>query len=278
MTTTMTLPRIGTVQQSRRGFLRSEWIKLRSARSTYWIGGIVAAMMLAMAITMALSVSGVVDGTAVASMATGGATGAQFATITLGAFVIAGEYRTGQIQSTFNADPTRVRTLTAKASVVAFATFLFALASSLVAFLVAHVLLLITGHAASSFLTVEGFRVLLGAPAYLAFTALLSLGFGAMFGRTAAAITAVMVLLWALPGSAVLLPGAWAANLVAFLPSSAGAALYASSFDAGSMDIMSAMTPGGGLQLAPWQGLLMVLVYLAIVGGIAARAIKRRDV
>jgi ABC-2 type transport system permease protein len=280
MTTAAVLPRIGTAQQSWRGLIDSEWIKLRTARSTHWTVGIIAAMMLVMAATMAITqeASGPADAAAVASMAAGGVTGAQFAAMVLGTFAITGEYRTGQIRSTFNADPTRLRVLTAKAAVVALTTFLSGLVSSLVAFVVAHVALAVTGHGAASLVSLDALRIMAGAATYLTFTAVISLALGAALRRSAAAITTVLALLWMLPGTAVILPGAWAGAIVSFMPAAAGAALYASSYDAGEMDIFSAMTPAGGIDLAPWQGLATLLVYLAAISAVAATAIRRKDV
>lgn len=48
--------------------------------------------------------------------------------------------------------------------------------------------------------------------------------------------------------------------------------------DPGDMDILAAMTPAGGLQLAPWQGLLVLLVYLAAFAAAATAATQRKDV
>ncbi len=38
------------------------------------------------------------------------------------------------------------------------------------------------------------------------------------------------------------------------------------------------MTPAGGIDLAPWQGLATLLVYLAAISAVAATAIRRKDV
>ncbi|WP_051208568.1 ABC transporter permease [Propionicicella superfundia] len=280
MSAALTLPRVGATRLSLGGLVRGELIKLGAARSSWWAAGTTVAMMVAMAVTMALSAApgSPLDATAVAGVATGGVTGAQFAAIALGVLTITTEFRTGRIQSTFAADPGRTRVLAAKAIVVAGASFLTTLAASLACFVLAHVLLAIIGHGATTLFAPGVVRILFGAAAYMAFVALTALAAGTVLRRTAGAVTVVLLVLWAVPGTAVLLPGTWAADVVAFLPASAGASLYSSGFDAGEFDILAAMTPAGGLHLAPWQGLLVVLVYLAGFAAAAVARVRRIDV
>jgi len=282
MSGTVAPPRLGAVRLGFRGLVDGEWIKLRSLRSTSWVVGVTAVMMISMAVTMALSVGSTsrLDAPAVAGMATGGVTGAQFAVMLLGVFAITGEYRTGQIRSTFNADPRRTRVLAAKAVVVALTAFVTAVVSTVVSLVVAHVILLVRGSAPGflDYVDLEVWRVLLGAPLYLVFVAVASLACGAALRRSAAAVTAVLGILWMLPGTAVMFEGSWVTTLVSFLPASAGAALYSTDSATGEMDVFGAMSPASGVELAPWQGLFILLAYLALFWAVGMAAVKRKDV
>ena len=274
---TIGLARAAEVRLSFRGLVESERIKLLSRVSTFWGAGIIAAMMISMAATMGFEAdqAHALTPAAVAGMATGGVVGAQFAAIVLGAFAITGEYRTGQIRSTFNADPRRTQVLAAKAVVIAAAGFLATLASSILALIVAHVLLALRGVDAG-LLTVESVRMLFGAAAYIAAVAVMSLACGAALRRSAPAITAVLGILWALPGTAVMLPEGVVGTIVSFLPSSAGSALYTSTSSAGP-SIFSEMTPASAVTLAPWSGLLILLAYLTVIWAVGSAVTRRRD-
>ncbi len=283
MTTAVSLPQAAAVRLTVRGLVAGEWIKVRHARSTLWVLGLVVAMMIAMSVTVALSArtgqldGAVVDAGMLAAMATGGVQGAQFAAIALGVLVVTGEYRTGLVRAVFNADPRRTRVLVAKAVVVAATCFVSTVASSLAGLVVAHVLVAdqVTG---AVYTDPTLWRALLGAGLYLAFVAVASLACAAALRRTTPAVTAVLALLWALPGTAVLFEGGWVGDAVRFLPSSAGAALYAAGSLPGDLDVFAAMTPASSGQLAPWLAFLVLAGYLALLWWWGASATRRRDV
>lgn len=278
--------RTGTVQRTFSGLARSEWLKLRSLRSTYWTLGLVVVMQIAMAATEGNSLAttfpdgiGAQGAATLAGLATSGVSAAQFAVLVLGVLAVTGEYRTGQIRSTFNADPGRVQVLAAKAAVVAGLTFVVAAASVLVSFVVLRVM---AGDlaAGTSWLSLAALRILLGAAVYLAVVCLMSVALGAALRRTGGAVCAVLVVLMALPGLASMFQGGWVDTVVSYLPASAGAALY----DAGSAGVDSTLNPmsvalgGGGAVLPAWLGLLVSLLWVAVLWGWGVSATRRRDV
>ena len=93
--------------------VRSEWIKFRSIRSTVWCLAILVVLTIAMAFLIgnALDVGGAVskdsqNGTLV-TINTASVSLTALVVAVLGVLIITGEYGTGQIRSTFTADPHR---------------------------------------------------------------------------------------------------------------------------------------------------------------------------
>lgn len=270
------LPPIGKTRLTWSGLLGSEWIKMRTRVSTYWLGAIGVIMMIAMAIASAIQGSnGDVSADSVMVMATGGVVGAQFCAMLLGVFTITNEYRTGQIRSTFNAVPKRLQSLAAKAAVAAMASFVVTAASIVVSLIIAHVL---SGRGlAFGYFSPEVLRMLIGAPLYMAFIAVLSLMVGAILRKSAGAVSIVLLMFWALPGSMVILPPSISGIVAAFLPSTAGAALYGSSSGAGDQ-VFSAITPQSAFSLPVWGAFLVLVAYVVLFAAIASVVTKRRDV
>ncbi|HEY0188514.1 MAG TPA: hypothetical protein VGC67_13570 [Cellulomonas sp.] len=268
------------------GLVRSEWLKLRTLRSTCWTLGLVVAMQIAMAVTEGASLAtsypdgiGSHGATTLASLAAGGVSATQFAVMVLGVLCVTGEYRTGQVRSTFNADPGRVLVLAAKGVVVAGLTFITSFAAMVVSGVVLRVM---AGDLAAgmSYLDLTAVRITVGAPLYLSLIALMSLALGAALRRAGAAICAVLVIVMALPGTASMFPGGWVGTLVSYLPGSAGAAIY----DAGAtvadstLNPMAAAMGGGTVMLPAWLGLLVLAGWVALIWGWGVSATQRRDV
>jgi len=108
------------------GILRSEWIKLRSLRSTIWCYSILVAITFGLGLLFAAALTSQADGMPlnhdaqqafVVQVATLSISLSQLVVVVLGALVITGEYGTGMIRSTFAAVPSRVPAVVAKALV-----------------------------------------------------------------------------------------------------------------------------------------------------------------
>jgi len=248
------------------GILRSEWIKLRSLRSTWWSFGIIFAIQIGMAVLFSLTatdrfaqISGDEATNAAVSVTTVGLLFGQLVIAVLGVLVISGEYATGQIRSSFMAVPSRLPVLAAKAIVFSIATFVVTLVSIVVAYLVTMPILAGVGVQANPF---DGALWLhfLGAVAYLVFIGLVSLGIGAALRSTPGGIAASLGLMLVVPTVFQLIPAAWSTTLAEWLPSSAGRNLY---------------YWGGTFE--PWQALLVMLGWVAVFITTAAVLMKRRD-
>jgi ABC-2 type transport system permease protein len=107
-------------------------------------------------------------------------------------------------------------------------------------------------------------RAVLGSAAYLAGTALLGVGLGALLRHTAGAIGALFGLLLLAPGLLpLILPSSWSDTIVPYLPSNAGEAF-------------TSVTPTAGL-LAAGTGVIVLVVWVAVLIGGSAILLRRRD-
>ncbi|GIJ00408.1 ABC-2 type transport system permease protein [Sediminihabitans luteus] len=252
------------------GVLRSEWVKLRTLRSTWWVVGSTVLVIAGMALASSLSLVNDPDPVAAAdyfspTMAvTSGVGFAQLVVIVLGALAITGEYATGMIRSSFAATPARTPVLVAKVVVV----------GALV--LTTTALGLAIGWAASwPVLDGAGLRLeavgstwqaMLGVPVYLVLVALTSLGVGALLRHTAGAIFAMVAVVLVLPSVLSLVDSAWVGAIVDHMPVSAGGAFMAET-------VLS--TPGAGP--SAWAGFVTMVVWAVVPLVAAGVVLRRRD-
>lgn len=266
----------GGARSSFAGALRSEWIKLRSLRSTIWSYAIVIALSIGMAAIIASALLtpegsaavGGSDGPAalvVQAAVVGVTTFAQLVVGVLGVLVISGEYTTGMIRSTFAAIPTRIPALTAKATVLFVATFLVGLVANVAGYLTAT--LVFAQEDISAAITDPAvFWPILGAALWLAMVALFALGVGAIVRSSAGGIAAVLGVLLLLPLVLQLIPAEWARDLTPYLFSSAGTGIYTS----------TSLVPEGDA-LGVWVNLLVAGMWVAVSAVTAAVLMRRRD-
>lgn len=254
------------------GILRSEWIKLRTVRSTSWSYAIVVVISLGMAAIMSLALDlqgegGMMPTDAQASFvvqaSTFGIFFGQLVVAVLGVLVVGGEYSTGMIKSTLTAVPRRLPALWAKAAVLFTATLLVGAVATVGSFLVAAPILAGKGIHASLF---DGAVIvpLLAGALYLALVAVFALGVGAILRNSAGGIAATLGMLLLLPIVLSMIPATWANDLMPYLISNAGAGMMASGGSAPAI-------------MEPWQALLVVLGWLVVSLAGAALLLKRRD-
>jgi ABC-2 type transport system permease protein len=263
------------------GVLRSEWIKLRTVRSTVWCYAIIVALTILFGVLLANTFSGPGGSDLPAEAQQGFAVQAttlsigfsQLVASVLGVLVISGEYGTGMIRSTLTAVPKRTPALLAKAIIFGVATFVVGLVSIALTALVTAPMLPSVGIE-PDFGDIQFLLALGGGALYLALVGVLSLAIGAIIRNSAGGIAASLGLLLVLPTVlqifAAITQAEWAVNLGAFLPSSAGSRLYAYAAEGGVTDgIVTLSSLEGGLVLGAW---VVVPMILAIV------LLKRRDV
>jgi ABC-2 type transport system permease protein len=275
-TATVTAPRRSTTQDkatvhhkvTQGRVLVSEWIKLRSLRSTVYT--LLAAIVMTVGLGMLFS--GVManrwaqldppelarfDPTGVSLQ---GVFLAQLAIGVLGVLLISGEHSTGMIRATLSAVPRRLPVLWAKLGVFSVVAAVLMTVASFLAFLGGQALL---GSHSTTLAAAGVMRAVVGAGLYLTVVGLLGIGLGFIIRNTAGAIATLFGLLLVLPILGQVLPSSWAKHVVPYLPSNAGQAI---------MSIHQA--PG---DLAPWTGFAVFCGYAAAAIIAAAILLKRRD-
>ena len=187
-----------------RSAAQMEWLKLRSVRSTTWIGLVFGAAMIGLAILAlghehwaSMSAADRASFDPVEQGFAGLAIG-QLAFGVLGALVITSEFSSGMIRATLAAVPHRPLLLAAKAAVTGAVTLVIGELFAFAAFAVGEAML--RSPAPHATLGQPGvLRAVLMAGAYPALIALIGLGIGAIIRHTAGAICAVVGLVFVLP-------------------------------------------------------------------------------
>lgn len=236
---------------------RMEWIKLRTLRSVRWSLIIALAGMIGIGIAAGFNTHNA-RGDVTNNILAGGALGSLVFAV-LGVLVMTSEYSSGTIRATLAAIPRRPLVLAAKAAVFGVvalaagevATFAGFLAGT--AFVRAGV-----PRPALSQPTVLQAVVLSGA--YLCLIGLIGLALGAIVRHGAAAITALVVLVFVAPvfGLAQTPAGKFLPELI-----------YANS--------LGATQPQSGFTLSPWAGLGIIGGYAAILLTVGGWLLAHRD-
>ncbi len=280
------------------GELRSEWIKLRSLRSTLWCYLIIVLLTIGLGLLIAGTVQARASGAPAlthdvqqstwVTVATLGIGFAQLVSAVLGALVITGEYGTGMIRSTFAAVPKRLPAIIAKALVFGVTTFVVALVGLVITALVTAPLLPAKGIT-PDFGDGKVWGALLGGAGYIALLGLLALGIGLLVRSSAAGIAAALGLVLVVPIILQILASvtraAWPGNIAAFLPSGAGSKLYA--YPGAAAESLAPNRGGGAgsaaasatdiITLNSWQALLVLFGWVVVALVIGGILVKRRD-
>jgi ABC-2 type transport system permease protein len=258
--------RVAPVTQTR--VLASEWIKMRSLRSTILT---LAAAVLAM-VLLAWLVGWATNahwssmhpderaGFNAIDRSLAGVNLAQLAIGVLGVLLVTGEYATGMIRATFAAAPRRLPVLWATAGLYAAVTFALMLVSAFLAFVIGQHFLAVHGTTLGA---PHAWRAIIGSAGYLTLIGVLAVAFGSLIRSTAGGIASLFGLLLVLPGVGQLLPASWQAHTLPYLPSNAGSSMFSAHTDP------SALTPG--------TGLLVLCIWVAVALAAAAVLLRRRD-
>ena len=249
--------------------IRSEWVKLTSVRST-WI-------TLAVTVLLGVGLGTLISNLAASRYSTRSQLRltwdptsvsfralvvAQLAIAVLGILVITSEYGTGLIRTSLAVVPTRRRFLAAKAAVFGATALVVGEVTAFAAFLLGQAA--IGSSAPNANLGQPGvLRAVIGAGLYLAVIGLLSVGVGTLVRNTAAGISAMVALLFVLPGLVQALPASWSNAITEWWPTQAGSQVFA--------------THGGAHTLSAWAGFAVLVVFTAVVFGFAQWNLVRRD-
>lgn len=262
------------------GALRHEWIRLRSARSTWllFLGALTAAGLVAWVVARDISTGGqsLGDPEAVASLLTGSSgvgplsLTALFAGL-IGVLALGSEYRHGVMQTTLTAVPRRGVLLVAKLLLVAAFAAVTAALSIVVAYSVGRAEI---GSAFDPALLGDGLipQALAGFGTLVALTAVLGVALGAIFrsvpvaGIVLIGLPALVepVLIWALSDSAL-----GAGDAAVYLPFTAGAQM---------VNLPGGDGPGFDLvALGALAGGLTFLGFVAATTLVSSAVFARRD-
>ena len=257
-------PAAGNVTMIR--VLRSEWTKLRSVRSTWWMIAITAALTIGLGVGL----SAVTASARHPSLDPGGfAVRAEFGNLlgqltigVLAVLLITGEYESGMIRASLAVVPRRLPVLWGKLGVLTALALPVTLASSVAAFALGQVVWRAHGLKGIGFADPDVTRIVVGSALALVVTAICGLGVGALLRSTAGGITTVVGVFFVLPVLAGELPKN-VADLARCLPSNAGDALWG-----------FALSP---VSMAPWTGFALLCGYAAALVAAAAWRLSHGD-
>jgi hypothetical protein len=270
------LPPLATPTTGRARFadaVRSEWVKVRSVRSTTW--SLVAMFFLIVGIGILATASeahswanaGIIDRFTFdpTRISLVGLLFGQLAIGVLGTLVVTAEYSSGTIRATLAAVPRRPRVLAAK--VVVFGTLALVVSEvvAFVAFFIGQVILATAApHAALGDPGV--LRAVVGGGLYMTVLGLLAMGLAMMIRHTAGAITTFVGILLVLPIIVQQFPTSVSNAIGKFLPLTVGLEMISTRH---RVDLFPA--------LSPWRGFAVLCVYaaVALVGGVLL--LQRRD-
>ena len=257
------------------GTLRSEFTKIGSVRSTYWT----LLMLFAVSVGIGAAISAVVaadwsqpltpgappnvyDPTQISMVAL--LVLGQLVIVVPGALMLSAEYSTGMIRTSLIAMPRRIVLYAAKAVAFAAVALVVSLVTAFTAFFLGQALLASSHHSA----TLAGpgvLRAVIGSALYLTLCGLFAFAAAAIIRNTAAAITAMIGLLFVLPVLVNVLPDGWGTDLVRWLPTSAARAISAT---VGRQDPHL---------FSPWGQLTVFAVYTAVLLVVGGILFRKRD-
>jgi ABC-type transport system involved in multi-copper enzyme maturation permease subunit len=204
---------------------------------------------------------------------------ALIAVLVVAAMFMTAEYRRGLIRVTFSAHPRRGQVLAAKAIVIGAAAFVAGVIGSTAALILGERLLRSNGNFILPVSTLTDVRLVAGTAAVLALAAVLAVGLGAIVRHGAAAVTGLIAV--------IVLPYFFAAAMPLLLPAGVQDWLLRVTPAAGFAiqdtlsrypQVNAAYTSANGYYpLAPWAGFAVLCGYAAVVLGLAAILLRRRD-
>jgi ABC-2 type transport system permease protein len=250
--------------------INSEWIKLRSLRSTVF--SLLAAVAFTIGLGMLISAIRAHNinqnggfrnfGGDPTLISLRGIFLAQLPVGVLGVLMITGEYSTGMIRATLSAVPRRLPVLWAKALVFAVVVFIVGGIASLLAFEGGQAMLS-SAHVSVGLGSYGATRAVIGGALYLTVVGLLGVGLGFLVRNTAGAIATLFGLLFVLPAIVAALPTNLFNDINKFLPFTAGTQILTTVRDSHV--------------LSPWAGIGVFALYAVAAIGAGAVMLVTRD-
>jgi hypothetical protein len=244
--------------------LRSEWIKLRSLRSTTWTLAASVAVMVGVSVLLSLVIAGDWDTMTAADRTnfevdeplSASSLLAQLMIGVVGVIAVTGEYATGMIRATLAAVPRRLPVLWAKLGLLAAVTFVLMTVAAFASWFGGAAIL--SAHWDVSLSQPGMLRAVLGSAVVLTAVCLLGVALGFILRSTPAAISVLFAVLLVVPMVGGLVP-----DVSRYLPSEA-----MSSF------VHARPSPD---DLAPLPALALIAGYVAVAIAAAAFTLTRKD-
>lgn len=251
------------------GVLRSEWVKVRSLRSSSFTLAGAAIILVAVGLIFAATFGSDSDGANGVTDPTGVTlTGGMFAQLivgVLGVLTISSEYSTGMIRSTLTGVPSRIPVLAGKVAIVVAVVFPVMLASAFAVFFSGQAILGGKGFPAAGIGDAGVPAALFGSAVTMTGVAVMGLALGALMRNTAAAISTLVGLVFIVPGlGSLVLPASWRDDVLKFLPSNAS-------------DAFALITPPSNL-LGASAGAAVFAAWVIVPLLAAAAVLRFRDV
>ena len=269
--TTPTAPAPYAERVTFREVLDSEWLKIRTVRSTLWTMLSLVIVVIGMsALVCAITAStfdklkpdekAKFDPTAF-SISPGSYFGV-IAALVLGVLVITGEYATGLIRSSLTAVPRRIELFLGKAVCLAAIVLIASVIAMFASFFIGQAILS-THHLNTSLGKPHVLRAVIGGALYLTGAALFAYAIGMLLRHTGGAVTVAIGTIFVLPIVSGFFPNSW--HVAKYTPSGAG------------MAIMGTITTHDNSSFGPWTGFLLFLVYVAVLLMLGATLFDKRD-
>ncbi len=246
----------------------SEWIKLRSLRSTTVTSLITAVLAIGIGLLVCVLVaanpnnSGSPNDPTTLSLA--GLSLAQLVVAILGVMAVSSEYSSGTISVSLMAAPRRARFMLAKVLVVTVLCFVLGEVLAFASFGIGQAIL--HGSTTSASLSEpQVLRAVFGAGLFLTALGLLGAGLGFLLRSTAGGIVASVAVIFVIPIITNFIPGTTGKDLTKYWPTQAGSNIYRVR-DGIDTTVM-----------APWNGFGVMLAFVAVVLVVAFVVLDRRD-
>lgn len=260
--------------------VRSEWIKLWTLRSTWWV--VIITILAQAGFTwmgtyftlqnISPSELGLDASMVGPSFVQSGIMIGQLVISVLAVLAITGEYSTGSIRSTFSAAPRRVDAVLAKGVVVLVVAFVTGAVATLLSW--ALITPSLGDRYAIDLSNEVHRRILVAMPLYLVGVALFSFAIGALLRVSAAALATVFGVFLVVETLVSAFPNIrFLALITPFLPSNAGSRVLSTSTE----NIEALRAASDVAVLTPWQGYAVLLAWGLVLLGAALVLVRRRD-
>jgi len=249
------------------GVLRSEFTKIRSVRSTYWtlLAMIVVSIGLGALVSYGATRNPQGPGFDAAMRSLGGLYLSQLIIGVLGVLVISSEYSTKMITTTLSAMPRRSTLIAAKAVVFSAVALVSSLVICFASFFIGQAIM--SSHHMNTTLSQPGvLRAVIGGALFLTACGLLAFGIGLLLRHSAAAISAVVALLFVVSILVNLLPQSWQIDVDKWMPAVAGSQVWT-------------VVPSTGPvpNFGPWAGFAVLCGYAAVAIAAGLILFRRRN-